>query len=81
LGQIDEILVDHAAVQTNMVFASMAGDIVDSLVEFLAGRDIKILGGKMLGGPTIRIVTHLDITGEDIDILVATVKEFFARGA
>jgi len=81
LGEIEEILVDHAAVQTNMVFASMSGDVVDSLVEFLAGRDIKILGGKMLGGPTIRIVTHLDVADEDIDILVATVKEFFAQSA
>ena len=81
LSDIDEISVDHAAVQTNMVFASMSGDIVDNLVDFLAERDILILGGKMLGGPTIRIVTHLDVTSEDIDILVAAIKEFFTKNA
>jgi threonine aldolase len=81
LSDIDEISVDHAAVQTNMVFASMAGDIVDSLVDFLAERNILILGGKMLGGPTIRIVTHLDVSSEEIDILVATIREFFAKNA
>ena len=81
LSDIDEISVDHAAVQTNMVFASMSGDIVDNLVDFLAERDILILGGKMLGGPTIRIVTHLDVTSEDIDILIAAIKEFFTKNA
>ena len=81
LSGIDEISVDRAAVQTNMVFASMSATVVDRLVEFLAERDILILGGEMLGGPTIRIVTHLDVTDKDIDVLVAAVKEFFARGA
>jgi len=79
LSEIDAISVDLAAVQTNMVFASMSMDVVDRLVEFLASRGILILGGKMLGGPTIRIVTHLDVTSEEIDILIATVREFFAR--
>ena len=81
LSDIDGISVDRAAVQTNMVFASMSPEIVDRLVDFLAGRDILILGGKMLGGPTIRIVTHLDVTSEDIDTLVAAVREFFAQDA
>ncbi len=81
MSDIDEISVDHAAVQTNMVFASMAGEVVDRLVDFLTERDILILGGKMLGGPTIRIVVHLDVTSEDIDVLVATIKEFFATNA
>ncbi|MBC8374324.1 MAG: low-specificity L-threonine aldolase [Planctomycetes bacterium] len=81
LSGIDGISVDHAAVQTNMVFASMSPDVVDRLVDFLAGRDILILGGKMLGGPVIRIVTHLDVTSEDIDTLVVAIKEFFAKGA
>jgi threonine aldolase len=81
LSGIDEISVDHAAVQTNMVFASMSGDIVDNLVDFLAERNILILGGKMLGGPTIRIVTHLDVSSGDIDILVAAIREFFAKNA
>ncbi|MDP6635058.1 MAG: low-specificity L-threonine aldolase [Phycisphaerae bacterium] len=81
LSDIDGISVDRAAVQTNMVFASMSGEIVDRLVEFLAGRGILILGGKMLGGPTIRIVTHLDVTSEDIDILAAAIREFFDKEA
>lgn len=79
LSEIDAISVDYTASQTNMVFASMPADVVDRLVDYLAERDILILGGKMLGGPTIRIVTHLDVTSEDIDTLVAATKDFFAE--
>jgi threonine aldolase len=81
LSDIDELSVDHAAVQTNMVFASMAPEVVGKLVNYLAGQDILILGGEMLGGPTIRIVTHLDVTPEDIDTLVAVIKEYFIKNA
>jgi threonine aldolase len=81
LSDIDELSVDLAAVQTNMVFASMASDVVDKLVNFLAGQDILILGGEMLGGPKIRIVTHLGVTPEDMDTLVAATKEFFTNNA
>jgi len=79
IRDIDGISVDP--VHTNMVFASMGADVVDRLVEFLAERGILILGGKMLGGPTIRIVVHLDITAEDIDALVSTIREFFSQNA
>jgi len=80
LSGIDGISVDRAAVQTNMVFVSMSPDVVDRLVEFLAARDIRTLGGKMLGGPVIRIVTHLDVTGEDIDVMIDAIGQFFDKG-
>jgi threonine aldolase len=79
ISDIDRISVDP--VQTNMVFASMPPEAVDRLVEFLAARDILILGGKMLGGPTIRIVTHLDVTTENIDTLISAIEEFFDKSA
>jgi len=78
LDAIDAVTVDHDAVQTNMVFASMDADALDRLVDFLAERDIIVLGGKMLGGATVRFVTHLDVTAEDIDTVLAAIREFFS---
>lgn len=77
IRDIDGVSVDP--VHTNMVFASMPAESVDRLVEHLASRDILILGGKMLGGPTIRIVTHLDVSNEDIDVLADAIRAFFAK--
>jgi threonine aldolase len=77
IRDIDGVSVDP--VHTNMVFASMPADDVDRLVEHLASLDILILGGKMLGGPTIRIVTHLDVADEDIDVLIDAITGFFAE--
>ena len=42
---------------------------------------VRLLSGKMLGGPTVRIVTHLDVTSRDIDTVIATIREFFSAGA
>jgi len=78
LDSIDGVAVDHDAVQTNMVFASMDSEALDRLVDFLAERNIKILGGKMLGGATVRLVTHLDVTEEDIDTVLTAIREFFS---
>jgi len=78
LDGIDAFTVDHDAAQTNMVFAAMDADTIDSLVDFLAEREILILGGKMLGGATVRFVTHLDASEEDIDTVIAAIREFFS---
>jgi threonine aldolase len=47
----------------------------DPLAEFLRQQGILIASGK-----TTRLVTHLDITTDDVQSAVKRFKEFFAKG-
>ena len=73
LAEIEGITVDPASVQTNMVFAGIAGAAVGPLTDFLKGRGIMVLGGE-----NMRLVTHLDVSAEDIDTVITAFREFFA---
>lgn len=73
LLQIDEITVDPASAQTNMVFMRVAPDRAAALKKYLA--DAGILIGS---GAHVRLVTHLDVRAVDVDAAVAAVKDFFA---
>ncbi len=72
LAQIDGLEVDLASVQTNMVFVSLDFPTSGLLADYLKQRGILIPGGD-----TIRLVTHLDVSKEDINTVVETVKKFF----
>ncbi len=74
LSEIDELGVDPAATQTNMVFVDLG--VIDSLelTEFLRDRDILIQGSGSL-----RLVTHLDVGERDIATVVDAFKAFVAR--
>ena len=74
LSQIDEISFDPALVQTNMVFASVNNGSSEALAAYLKERGILILPRN-----PIRLVTHLDVTAEDIKTFVTEVKAFFAK--
>ena len=63
------------AVQTNMVFVAMDDGKVAALTSFLKERDILV--GSYCPGE-LRLVTHLDVSAQCIDQVVATVGEFFA---
>ena len=74
LSEIDEINVDHADTQTNMLFVDMDGIDSRELTEFLRDRGILIHGGGR-----IRLVTHMDISESDIDQVVAAFKAYVGR--
>ena len=71
-ADIDEVKLLPQTGQTNMVFLS--SDEAKELTAWLKERDILISGYGSL-----RLVTHLDATLEDMDTVVNEVKAFFAQ--
>ena len=67
--------VDPAAVQTNMVFLSLDEEKKAGLIAHLAGKGILVAGRE-----SIRIVTHCDVTEDDIRQVIRACGEFFRRG-
>ncbi len=74
LAGIDELEVDLAAVQTNMVFVKLEPARSMALTDHLQNRGILVSRGEVM-----RLVTHLDSTAEDIKTVTATVRDFFAH--
>jgi threonine aldolase len=72
LARLEGVEVELATVQTNMVFVRVVREHPAALVEYLRQRGILIGGGELL-----RLVTHLDVTTEDINTTLAAVKDFF----
>jgi len=74
LSKIAPIKVDRGAVQTNMVFLSVAPEHAEALRTFLKQR------GMFIGaGTSIRLVTHLDVSAEDLRLLMDATAQFFAQ--
>ena len=74
LAKIDGVKVDRSAVQTNMVFVSVAPERAEPLRAFLRQR------GMFIGaGNSIRLVTHLDVNAEDLRALIDAAAQFFAQ--
>ncbi|ANN66252.1 low-specificity L-threonine aldolase [Bordetella bronchialis] len=61
---------------TNMVFVEFPADHCDALTTHAEARGVLM---KAVYGGATRLVTHLDISRADIDTVVATVKDYFAR--
>lgn len=74
LAGVDELEVDLAAVQTNMVFVKLEPARSAALTDHLKNRGILVSRGEVM-----RLVTHLDTTAEDIKTVTATVRDFFAH--
>ena len=73
LAGIDELDVDPTAVQTNMVFLSVrAGDATD-FSQALGDQNITIPATSPM-----RLVTHLDVGGDDVARVVAAARRFFS---
>tara|TARA_R110002126_G_scaffold99047_6_gene230171 strand:- start:5183 stop:6193 length:1011 start_codon:yes stop_codon:yes gene_type:complete len=71
LADMDEFTVDVSAVQTNIVFATLAEHIdPKALALKLANKGIIITPNRQL-----RLVTHKDISANDISVFVNTVKQ------
>jgi hypothetical protein len=75
LREVDGLKVDYGASQTNMVFVTVEPSLAEPLRQFLKQRGILIGGGN-----PIRLVTHLDVSRDDIQTVAGAVKQFCAQG-
>ncbi|WP_299977723.1 low-specificity L-threonine aldolase [Desulfobacula sp.] len=71
LSKIDNIHINMETVQTNILFADIKADM-DVLCDFLKEKGILIDKSNDL-----RLVTHLDISTEDIEVTIQAFKAFF----
>ena len=71
LAEIDGYKVEYDQAQTNMVFVSPPHDTAAGLQDYLRANQVLILGGSR-----IRLVTHLDVSTEDIETVIALFKSY-----
>ena len=71
LAEIDGYKVEYDEAQTNMVFVSPPVDKTPGFQDYLGKHGVLILGGSR-----IRLVTHLDIQKEDIEMFLELVKSY-----
>lgn len=74
LAGIDELAVNPAVVQTNMVFAEVRSGNAADFSNALRQRDIVIPAVTPM-----RLVTHLDVSGDDIARVVDAARGYFSR--
>lgn len=74
LAQIDDIVLAPELVQTNMVFITLRRRSVEDLAAYLKEQHILISAHQ-----PIRLVTHLDVTTEDIQRVIEAMQTFFAQ--
>ncbi len=72
LSKFEQLTTETSNAQTNMVFFRLEPSTAKELGDFLKDRNILISAG-----PTTRLVTHLDISREDIHYTLDTIGEFF----
>jgi threonine aldolase len=72
LCRIDEIEIDMASVQTNMVFASLRNGDSQALADYLKDEGVLVDGGN-----PIRLVTHMDVGTEDIHRTVSLFESYY----
>ena len=66
--------IDADTVQTNMVFARVEPERLRPLIDFMRERGVALSERNPL-----RLVTHLDVSAEDIEHVIEAAREFFAR--
>jgi threonine aldolase len=74
LAQIKELNLDPSKVQTSMVFFTLEPSRFKALQAYLKERGI-LIGGR----EKVRLVTHLDVTAEDIQTVIGAFKDYFSR--
>ena len=72
MAVVGEIDIDQATVQTNMVFLRVRDGREGELTARLRERGILVAGRD-----GVRLVTHRDVTREDLAVVVAAIKGFF----
>lgn len=73
LAGIDELQVDPAAVQTNMLFVSVRGADAAGFSDALRAQNIVIPKSSPM-----RLVTHLDVGSDDVTRVVTAARRFFS---
>ena len=73
LCEIAELNLDPSTVQTNMVFFMLERSRFLKLQEDLKQRGILISGRER-----VRLVTHLDTTSEDVQVVIEAFKDYFS---
>ena len=75
LAQFPALKVVHDSDHTNMLFVAARNEDHDSLLAHLVKEGI-VFGSQK---PSIRLVTHLDITDEDVETIIAAVGDYYAK--
>jgi threonine aldolase len=73
LSDIDQLHVIYDSAQTNMVYVNLKEDLLE-LADFMKEKGIVIPSGKEL-----RLVTHLDISSDNIKTVIDTFKQYFTK--
>lgn len=73
LSEVDQLQVEYQEAQTNMVFLTVPSRHVEPLASFLLDNNIRITPGTR-----IRLVTHLDVSFEDIERVTAACRAHFS---
>lgn len=74
LQSVGGLTVRKGWTQTNIVWIDLEHDVADSLKAFVQERGV-LMSGR---GDSCRIVTHRDVSSDDIDTLANVVAEYFA---
>jgi threonine aldolase len=74
LSGIPELEIDYASAQTNMVFVEVPEDQAIRLQEHLKQQNILIQGGA-----NVRLVTHMDVSTNDIHRVISAFKSCFPQ--
>lgn len=74
LDGIDGLEVDHSTIETNIFYIIVSKDTAPLLLDYLKQHGILIYGGD-----NIRLVTHMDISKEDIKTIIDVFKDFFSK--
>ncbi len=73
LSRFEQLKVERNPAQTNMVFFTMEVEMAKQMADFLGKNNILISPGK-----TTRLVTHLDISRDDVGYTLKKIGEFLA---
>ena len=74
LDGIDGLEVDHSTIETNIFYIIVSKDTAPLLLDYLKQHGILIYEGE-----NIRLVTHMDISKEDIKTIIDVFKDFFSK--
>jgi threonine aldolase len=72
LGGIDALVVDYPEAQTNMVFIEVPATHSNRIEDIMKEQGVLIRGGSR-----IRLVTHLDISMDDIRTVISIFRDYF----
>lgn len=79
LACMDGLQIDPGTVETNLVFFELSAEVGTAVQLAAALREEGILAGPM-GGQRMRMVTHLDVTADDVTAALAAMERCLARG-